>query len=816
MRDLRLVLRFLAKRPGWTVAAVLTVAIGIAGSTLAFSLVDRALWQPLGFADGGELVTLYARSGGEYSTIPWRDFAALRDTLHGDDDCAVDLAAFVRTFSTLAGGDFPELHQGELVSGNFFAVLGAQPFLGRTITASDNVAPGAHPVIVLSHMLWRTQFASDPDVLGREARLDGRTYEVVGVTRPGFRGPVWPTFESAFWIPAMMAADEFESDEHAVFEGAGLPVFQTVGRVRGGQRIEALQARVDPLDEVLARERVDNPYFPDTGQTWRVAVLPGNYLRLWPEFREPVARVLLVLGLMAMAGLLVGCANLATLLIARGLERRRELAVRRALGAGALDLAWRVGVEVALLVAAGGTVAMGLVYTLSPLVPLLPLGVPYELDLSPDLRVLGFGVAAAALAAVLFAALPLAQVLRDGTALTVGERMTTTGSGGVRAMNGLVVVQVALSLVLLASCGLLVRSALRTAAVDLGFRAGQGLTARVTVPGLSTEERAALFGALVDRLRSEPFVEAASASGGGTVVSYLAAGEVYVHDSPVAGPASAVTAHYRPVSRDYFETLGIPLLAGRDFEAAEESGAAVAIVNRTLAERYWPGTNPIGRSLQRATEDDPRRIVGVVGDAARRSVRSPAYAMVYVPHAQDPPSWTWVNLQTRADPRGGLSALREHLRALDAGGAVSAPRTFAELRAEATGDARLQAGLASALAGVAATLALIGLYGLMGYAIGRREREIGIRGALGATPASIVRLMLRHAERLTGVGLLLGLGASVVATSGLANLLYETDPRDPLTLAAAAVVLGLAAMFAAFAPARRAARVDPATVLRAE
>ena len=519
---------------------------------------------------------------------------------------------------------------------------------------------------------------------------------------------------------------------------------------------------------------------------------------------------------MAMAGLLVGCANLATLLIARGLERRRELAVRRALGAGALDLAWRVGVEVALLVAAGGTVAVGLVYTLSPLVRLLPLGVPYELELGPDLRVLGFGVAAAALAAVLFAALPLAQVLRDGTALTVGERMTTTGSGGVRAMNGLVVVQVALSLVLLASCGLLVRSALRTAAVDLGFRAGQGLTARVTVPGLATEERAALFGALVDRLRSEPFVEAASASGGGTVVSYLAAGEVYVHDSPVAGPASAVTAHYRPVSRDYFETLGISLLAGRDFEAAEESGAAVAIVNRTLAERYWPGTNPIGRSLQRATEDDPRRIVGVVGDAARRSVRSPAYAMVYVPHAQDPPSWTWVNLQTRANPRAALSVLRKHLRALDAGGAVSAPRTFAELRAEATGDARLQAGLASALAGVAATLALIGLYGLMGYVVGRREREIGIRGALGATPASIVRLMLRHAERLTGMGLLLGLAASVVATGGLAGLLYETDPRDPLTLAAAAVVLGLAAMFAAFAPARRAARVDPATVLRAE
>ena len=816
MRDLRLALRFLLKKPGWVAAAVLTVAIGIAGSTLAFSLVDRALWRPLGFADGGELVTLYARSGVEYSTIAWPDYVAFRDVLHDDGEGPADLAAFVRTFSTVGGGEFPVLHEGELVSGNFFSVLRVQPFLGRIIAPSDNVAPGAHSVIVLSHMLWRTQFASDPDVVGRDVLLDGRRFEVIGVAPPGFRGPVWPSFESAFWIPALMAAEGFGVDDSRVFGSAALPVFQTVGRVRGGQRIEALQARIDPLDAVLSRDRVDNPSFPDMGQAWRVAALPGNYLRLWPEYREPVGRVLLTLGLMAMAGLLVGCANLATLLIARGLERRRELAVRRALGAGALDLARRVGAEVVLLVAAGGVVAMGLVYTLSPLAPLLPLGVPYELDLSPDGRVLGIGFAAAALAALLFAALPLVQVLRDRTALAVGQRMGTTGSGGVRAMNGLVAVQVALSLVLLVSCGLLVRSALRTAAVDLGFHASQGLTARVTVPGLSTEERAALFGALVDRLRNEPFVEAASASGGGPVVSFLPAGEVYVHDSPVAGPASAVTARYRPASRDYFESLDIPLLAGRDFEAAEEPATAVAIVNRTLAERYWPGTNPIGRSLQRAAEDEPRRIVGVVGDAARRSVRSPAYAMVYVPLAQDPPEWTWVYSRTRADPRGALPVLREHLRALDAGGAVSAPRTFAELRFDATRDARIQAGLASGLAAVAATLALVGLYGLMGYVVGRREREIGVRAALGATPASIVRLMLRRAERLTGIGLLLGLGASVVATGGLAGLLYETDPRDPLTLAGAAVVLGMAAMFAAFAPARRAARVDPATVLRGE
>ena len=815
MSDVRSALRFLLKKPGWAAAAVLTVAIGIAGSTLAFNLVDRALWRPLGFDDGGELVTLYARSAGEYSTIAWPDYAALRDILHDDGEGPADLAAFVRTFSTVGGGEFPELHEGELVSGNFFSVLRVQPFLGRIITPSDNATPGAHPVIVLSHVLWRTQFASDPGVLGRDVLLDGRSFEIIGVAPPGFRGPVWPSFESAFWIPAMMAGDEFGVDDDRVFQSSRLPVFQTVGRVRHSQRLKALQARIEPLDEVLARDRVDSPYFTDTGQEWRIAVLPGNYLRLWPEYREPVARVLLVLGLMAAAGLLVGCANLATLLLSRGVERRREVAIRRALGAGAFDLARRVGVEVTLLVAVGGTVAIGLVYALSPLVPLLPLGVPYELDLSPDRRVLGFGVGAAALAAVLFMALPLAQVIRDRTTLAAGERAATTGSGGVRVMNGLVVAQVALSLVLLASCGLLVRSALRISAVDLGFDAGRGMTARVTAPGLSAEQRATLFAVLVDRLRGEPFVEAASVSNG-TVVEFVAARELHVHDSPVAGPVSVVTARYRPVSRGYLGTLGIPLFAGRDFEAAEEPGAAVAVVNRTLADRYWPGMNPIGRSLRLTAEEEPRRIVGIAGDAARRDVRSAPYAMVYVPHAQDPSSWTQVNLRTRADPGAGLLALREHLRALAPGAAVSAPRSFAELRAGATRDARLQAGLASGLAAVSVVLALIGLYGLMAYVVGRRQRELGIRAALGATPASIVRLVLRQAERLAGTGLLIGLVLSAAVTGGLASLLFETEPRDPLTLAGAAVVLGLAAMLAAFGPARRAARVDPATVLRAE
>ena len=266
MRDVRLALRFLLKKPGWTVAAVLTVAIGIAGSTLAFSLVDRALWRPLGFADGGELVTLYARSARRVlhdRLAGLRRFPGppARTTARAPRIWRPSCAPSARS----AAASSRSCTKGSSSPATSSRLLRVPPFLGRIITPSDNVTPGAHPVVVLSHMLWRTQFASDPDVLGRDVLLDGRAHEVIGVAPPGFRGPVWPSFESAFWIPAMMAGAEFGRDEYTIFEGDALPVFQTVGRVRGGLRNETLQARIDPVDDVLARERVDSPVLPRHG-----------------------------------------------------------------------------------------------------------------------------------------------------------------------------------------------------------------------------------------------------------------------------------------------------------------------------------------------------------------------------------------------------------------------------------------------------------------------------------------------------------------------------------------------------------------------
>ena len=419
MTDIRLALRFLAKRPGWTVAAVLTVGIGIAGATLAFGLVDRVLWRSLGFDDGRELVTLYARSGAEYSAISWPEYSALRGALGDAGNGPAELAAFVRHHLTVGGADFAELHEGELVSGNYFSVLGVPPLLGT------------HDLGIRQPRTGRTA--------GRGPLAHAVADPVrVGPRRPGPRRTARRPFVRGDWRhPARVPRARLAVVRERILDPRDdgrrcLRRFADTGgrrrsdvpdgrsSTRDDQRREALQARVAPLDEALARERTANPFYPDTDQPWRVAVLPGNYLRLWPEYRQPVLQTLLVLGLMAAAGLLIACFNLATLLLARGTERRRELAIRLALGASSLDLARRVGAEVA---DAGGGLAdswrWGSSYVLAPLMPLLPLGVPYELDLPPDWRVLGFGAAAALVAEDAVLCVPPGARRTDGTLRTM-------------------------------------------------------------------------------------------------------------------------------------------------------------------------------------------------------------------------------------------------------------------------------------------------------------------------------------------------------------------------------------------------------------
>ena len=807
-RDLRLAGRALARKPGWTAAGVLTLAIGVAGSTLVAGLLDQAFVRPLRFAAGHELVTLYVTSGPEYSPMPYPDYRELRTALDG----SVDLAAFCRVFMTVAGGSFPERHEGEMVSGTFFSVLGVRPALGRLIGPADDVVPGGHRVVVLSDFLWRSQFAADPEIVGRTVRLNEAVYDVVGVTPPGFRGAVWPSFESAFWIPAMMA-DEYFGGRDVV--NGRLPAFQTVGRLAAGASLAGVQARIDPVDEVLARDRV-GVYYREMAAPWRARVLPGSYLRLWPAFRDEVAGFLTVLGLMAAAALAVACANLATLLLARSTEWRHELAIRRALGASRVDLVRRLGVEIALLVGAGGLGATALVVWSSALAPLLPLTVPYQLDLVPDRRLLGIGVVLTAVTGFAFAMPAVWRVLRDlpeAASLSRGY----SAAGRSTAMSGLVVAQVALSTVLVVGCGLLLRSAWNTQRIDQGFDAPHGASLRMSFPR-AWEDDPGLAGAAVDRLlddlMAEGFVTAASAStrrpgsGPGRF-------EVRLSDSARVGPETPVETQLNAVTGGYFEAFGIPVRAGRVFGRADAADAPVAVISQVLAADHFPRRGAVGRTLRLPGDERPRRIVGVVGDTADLDVRLPPRPMVYVPYV-DPQDSAYVTIRTRSGAADGPGALRRRAGGLDPAIALSEAATFTGLRRAATRESRVHAGLAAVTAGLALSLALVGLYGLMGYVVRRREREIGIRIALGATLGHVYGLVVGRGFRLTALGLALGLAASAGAGRLLSRLLYGVGAADATTLAVVPVLFLAAAFLACRGPARYATRVDPTDVLRAE
>ncbi len=809
-QDLRLAGRALVRKPGWTAAGVLTLALGVAGSTLVVGLLDQAFVRPLRFAAGHELVTLYVTSGPDYSPMPYPDYAEFRTALDG----SVDLAAFCRVFMTVAGGAFPERHEGEMVSGTFFSVLGVRPALGRLIGPADNVVPGGPRVVVLSDFLWRSQFAADPEIVGRTVRLNDTVYDVVGVTPPAFRGAVWPSFESAFWIPAMMADEYFGGRD--VLNGRLFPMFQTIGRLAPGASPAAAQARIDPVDEVLARDRED-AFYPEAGAPWRVRALPGSYLRLWPGFRDEVAGFLAILGLMAAAALAVACANLATLLLARSTEWRRELAIRRALGAARADLARRLGAEVALLVGAGGLGATALVVWSSALAPLLPLTVPYQLDLVPDRRLLGIGLALTAVTGFAFAMPAVWRVLRDlPDAATLARGYSAAGRS--TAMSALVVAQVALSTVLVLGCGLLLRSAWNTQRIDQGFDAPHGASLRTSFPrawGDDPDLAAAAVDRLLDGLRAESFVTAASAStrrpgsGPGRL-------EVRLADSTRVGPETPVEIQLNAITREYFETFGIPVRAGRVFYRADAAaGAPVAVVSQVLAADHFPRRGAVGRTLWLQGEEQPRRIVGVVADTADLDVRRPPRPMVYVPYGS-PQDTAYAAIRTRSAAADGLAVLRRRVGGLDPSIALSEAATFSELRRAATRESRVHAGLAAVTAGLALSLALVGLYGLMGYVVRQREREIGIRIALGATLAQVHGLVVGRGVRLTALGLVLGLAASAGAGRLLSRLLYEVGPGDPATLAAVPALFLAAAFLACRGPARYATRVDPTDVLRSE
>ena len=790
LTDLIVAWRFLIKRSTSTAIAVLTLGTTVGLSAIAVGSIDEAFLRPTGTTRVG-LVTLYDSrpSAPYYQTLSYPDYLDVRERLRG----RVDLAAFVRVETTLAGGKWPARVWGELVSGSYFSVLQAHPFAGRLLTTDDDRV-GGEPVIVIGYDFWRRQFGADSAVVGTRLRLGEQTFTVAGVASPGFHGPAW---QSDYWIPLAMARQVMAVE---VLSRPDAPILQSIGRPLAKEALEQIQKGVDGLTTYATKDG------------WRLRVFPAQYLKFWPAYRGSLAFFLGLFAGLSACILLIAAANLTSLLIAREDERQRELALRQALGATRLHLLRRIVAESAIL-AAGGAVAGVLVAAWAAgLTTKLPLPVPVRLGVSFDFRLAIVCVTLAFGTALIFTAV---SAWRTWTNLRTGARSVLAASAATLASTAgahrlLAIVQVALSCVMVTVGGLLARTAWQVEQIDAGFSLVNGVLGRVSLDEryASTTSGDAFYEQLQERLARRPDVEAVALGWHAPVSRVRATTRL-----TLAGRPDEANARYNVTSAGYFKTLGVPLLAGREFDAGDRRGAEpVAIINEPLAGRLKG--DAVGQMLRLSGESKPRRIVGVVREMKYHDLTEPSQPFLYLPVSQAFRREMYVHLRTRS-PAAEL-LLRTELQQIDPEVALSDVRTFSQQLDEARTTPRASAYVSAGAALIAVLLALVGLYGVLMTSVEQRQRELAIRAALGATPAQIVGRVVKEGFFLTVAGLALGTLASLQAGALVGSLLFGVEPRDTIVVAVAPLLVLLVSATAWFAPARRAAAVDPVVALRSQ
>lgn len=812
-RDLRLAARGLRRTPGLAAAATLTLGLGLGANTVIFSLVNALFGRPLPVAEPQRLVSIYTS---DYSGSPWGatsypDYADFREHQTAFDG----LVAFTPTPVSLDLGAGGERALAELVSADAFDVLGLRPAAGRGLRAEDDLAPD---VAVVSHALWQGRFGSDPGLIGRTLRLNGRPVTVVGVAPAGFRG-LLRGLDVGVWLP--LHAQELARPGSDGLSARGNRSLMLLGRLRPGVTPAQAQAQLDAL---AARqfERHREAWADLHGAGRRLTLLPESESRVFPAARGPLAAFLGLLLASVGLVLLVACTNLAGLLLARASSRRREIGVRLALGASRARLVRQLLAESVLLALPGG--ALGVVLAawgtraLSALQP--PLPVPVHLDLGLDWRVVGFAFGLTLACGVLFGLAPALQstradllpALHDGTGATAGAR-------GLRLRRVLVTAQVAVSLLLLGGAGLFLRSLANAHAIDLGFEPDGVLLASLdtALGGFGPDAARAAYEGALERVAALPGVEAVSLTT--SVPLGLSGGRrgVWV-EGYAAQPGEDLEVASAAVGPDYFATLRLPLVRGRGFTRADRAGGpGVAVVNETFARRYWPGQDPLGKRLSTSGDQGPfLEVVGLARDAKYVTLGEDPRPFFYTALLQEGAGEATLLVRTSGPPAASAGAVRAALLALDARLPVFDLRSLTASLGLALLPARLASLVLGSVGVFALALSALGLYGLVAWSAARRTREIGLRLALGASPRDVRRLLLRQGLSLAAVGLVLGLAATLGLGQLLRGFLYGIGPTDVPALLGATLLLGTTALAASLVPARRAMRVDPAAALRAE
>jgi predicted permease len=827
-QDLVYAARMLRKNPGFAAAAILTLALGIGANTAIFSLVNATLLQKLPVQNRDRLHYLF--NGANWNILSYPAYAALRDGNRMLDG----LAAWGGITASLNADGETDLVNGVIVTGNFFDLLGVRAERGRLLSTSDDVTPGAHPVAVISHRLWQNRFAGKPDIVGSEVRLNGGVFTIVGVAPRDFPGPQLGGTRDVF-VPMMMQA--LMRPPRAGFSGEQNPDLlknpnngwlTQIARRKADVSVQQAQSEMVAVATAYVRTRNPNARPP---ALTLVPIDLGDQNQ-----RQQLRSVATLLGCVVGAVLLIACANVANLLLSKAAARRREVAIRLALGASRWRIVRQLLTESVLLSAIGGAAGVFLAWLVVQAfqaAPPPPGALPIALDFSLDRRVLAFSLVLSILTGLVFGAAPALQASRPGLVPALKDE-TFVPDGRSRYFNlkkTLVVAEVALSLLLLIAAGLFIKSLKTVQTIDAGFAVDELVTAPLGVNLLryTRAQGREFYQRVVERVEQMPGVRSASVARVAVLTGANRVTSVNVEGRPDSGNRSqsegggfAATrgqeAFANVVGPGFFETLGIPVLKGRDFNNQDVEGKPqVAIVNEAMVKEFFPGEDALGKrfSTSAAGANGPWiEIVGIAKDSKYRSLSEPASAMIYVPLAQQHETGVTLYVRAAGSPAQLVAQVRREIQAIEPNLPVPNIQTMNDTIGASLYAPRMGAMLLSVFGGLALLLAALGVYGVLAFSISRRTREIGIRMALGADRRRVFALVIREGMWLVGIGLAIGLVAGLYASESIKSFLFDVSTRDVATFTSVPLVLAAVALLACYLPARRAMKVDPMVALR--
>jgi predicted permease len=819
-QDVRFGLRMLVKSPGFTMVAVLSLALGIGANSTIFTLVNAVLLNPLPVADGERLVAVFTTDernrgfvfGNAAMPMSRPNFADYRS----QNSVFTGLAAYQGLPLAYSGRGEPEQIVGEIVSGDFFSLLGVTPVVGRAFLPDEDQVPGEKPVTVVSHAFWQQRLGSDPGAVGKTVTLNGHAFTVVGVAPKGFKG-VNAIFAPALWVPIMAHPQVTTGFVRENMDSRRALLFQAVGRLKPGVSLEQAQANLKTIADQLART------YPDDNGGRGVALLPVAQATVNPGFRQNMVRagglLMTVVGLV----LLIACANVANLLLARASVRQREVAVRLSLGASRGRLVRQLFTEGLLLAVMAGALGLLIAYWAQGVLwAQRPPGINADaLDLTPNPRVLGFTILVSFATALLFGLLPAFTASRPDLVAELKQRggPALGGNRPFTLRNLLVAGQVALSLVALVGAGLFVKSLSRAQRIDPGFDQDRlsVITVNLGAQGYDEARGREFHRRMLERTASLPGVERVTLATGIPLLQGGLARTVFPEGVDPRDRKNGPLVQLNTVELGYFETMGIPIRRGRGFaETDHPDSPRAVVVNETMAKRFWPEQEALGKRFKFFGQEQWNEVVGVAADSKYNFIGEDPTPHLYLCLRQVYDPAVTLHLRAQGDPGTVLAMARGRVQELDRTLPLTNVFTYGDILHQALWAPRMGASLLAVFGFLSLLLAVIGIYGVMSYAVNQRTRELGVRMALGASQHDVLRLVVRQGLLLAAAGIAIGLALSFAASRLVANLLFDVSARDPLTFAGIPLLLAVAAFLACAHPAWRATKVDPTVALRAE